>query len=113
MPRLALAAALAAVLATGAWAGPAGAQATPLFPGATYEQSVEFTPHGPVSIHVVRGPRPVGLYRLRPVLSNESIVQRETLSAMEKRAVDAGDLGRRQRRLLLALRRPTQRDPPP
>ena len=85
MPRLALVAALAAVLATGVWADPAGAQATPLFPGATYEQSVEFTPHGPVSIHVVRGPRPVGLYRLRPVLSNESIVQRETLSGMEKR----------------------------
>ena len=85
MPRLVLATVLAAVLATGVWAGPAGAQATPLFPGATYEQSVEFTPHGPVSIHVVRGPRPVGLYRLRPVLSNESIVLRETLSAMEKR----------------------------
>ena len=84
MPRLALAA-IAAVLATGVWAGPVGAQTTPLFPGATYEQSVEFTPHGPVSINVVRGPRPVGLYRLRPVLSNESIVQRETLSAMEKR----------------------------
>ena len=85
MPRLALAAALAAALATCVWAAPAGAQATPLFPGATYEQTVEFTPHGPVSIHVVRGPRPVGLYRLRPVLSNESIMQRETLSAMEKR----------------------------
>lgn len=84
MPRLALVAALAAFVSA-LWATPAGAQATPLFPGATYEQSVEFTPHGPVSIHVVRGPRPVGLYRLRPVLSNESIVQRETLSAMEKR----------------------------
>ena len=85
MTRLALAASLAAVVVTAVWAAPAGAQATPLFPGTTYEQSVEFTPHGPVSIHVVRGPRPVGLYRLRPVLSNESIVQRETLSAMEKR----------------------------
>ena len=85
MPRLALASILAVVLATGVWTGPAGAQATQLFPGAAYEQSVEFTPHGPVAIHVVRGPRPVGLYRLRPVLSNESIVQRETLSAMERR----------------------------
>jgi Phosphodiester glycosidase/FlgD Ig-like domain len=85
VPRLALAAALAAALVACVWAGPAGAQATPLFPGATYEQTVEFTPHGPVSIHVVRGPRPVGLYRLRPVLSNESIMLRETLSAMEKR----------------------------
>ena len=83
MPRLA--AALTAALATCAWAAPAGAQSTPLFPGTSYEQTVEFTPHGPVSIHVVRGPRPVGLYRLRPVLSNESVMQRETLSAMEKR----------------------------
>ena len=65
--------------------GPAAAQPTPLFPGASYEQSVQFTPHGPVSLHVVRGPRPVGLYRLRPVLSNESIVLRETVSAMQKR----------------------------
>lgn len=66
-------------------AAPAAAQATQLFPGATYERGVQFTPHGPVSIHVVRGPRPVGLYRLKPVLSNESIVARETLSSMQKR----------------------------
>jgi exopolysaccharide biosynthesis protein len=61
------------------------AQATQLFPGASYESSVQFTPHGPVTVHVVRGPRPVGLYRLKPVLSNESIVLRETLSSMERR----------------------------
>jgi Phosphodiester glycosidase/FlgD Ig-like domain len=74
-----------AVLVALAVASPAWAQAVPLFPGASYERSVQFTPHGPVSIHVVRGPRPVGLYRLRPVLSNESIVSRETVSAMQKR----------------------------
>ena len=39
----------------------------------------------PVSLHVVRGPRPVALYRLRPVLSNDSVVLRETLSAMQRR----------------------------
>ena len=33
----------------------------------------------------MRGPRPTGLYRLRPVLSNESIVNRETLSSMQRR----------------------------
>ena len=82
--RLAAAAALAA-LATLVGVSPAAAQATSLFPGTTYERSVQFTPHGPVSIHVVRGPKPVGLYRLKPVLSNESIVQRETVSAMQKR----------------------------
>jgi exopolysaccharide biosynthesis protein len=79
--------ALAALLGLGVFAAPAGAQATQLFPGTTYERSVQFTPHGPVTIHVVRGPRPVGLYRLRPVLSNESIVSRETVSAMQKRLV--------------------------
>ena len=84
MRRLAIAFALATLVST-VWAASAGAQGTPLFPGATYEQTVEFTPHGPVSIHVVRGPRPVGLYRLRPVLSNDSIVLRETVSAMERR----------------------------
>ena len=82
--RLAVASALAA-LATLVAVSPAAAQATSLFPGTTYERSVQFTPHGPVSIHVVRGPKPVGLYRLKPVLSNESIVQRETVSAMQKR----------------------------
>ena len=73
---------------------PAVAQSTPLFPGATYERSVQFTPHGPVSLHIVRGPRPVGLYRLKPVLSNESIVLRETVSAMQKRlATQATSVG--------------------
>ena len=46
---------------------------------------MQFTPHGPVSIHIVRGPRPVGLYRLKPVLSNDSVVLRETVSSMERR----------------------------
>ncbi|HEU5489368.1 MAG TPA: hypothetical protein VFU84_01130, partial [Gaiellaceae bacterium] len=82
--RLAVVSALA-VLAALVEVWPAAAQATALFPGTTYERSVQFTPHGPVSIHVVRGPKPVGLYRLKPVLSNESIVQRETVSAMQKR----------------------------
>ncbi len=84
MARLPLVAALAAAGAA-VWCGHASAQPLQLFPGATYEETVEFTPHGPVSIHVVRGPRPVGLYRLRPILSNDSIVQRETLSAMQRR----------------------------
>ena len=85
MPRrLAAAVALVAFVAT-LFAVPAGAQPVPLFPGATYERSVQFTPHGPVAIHVVRGPRPVGLYRLKPVLSNGSVVLRETVSSMQRR----------------------------
>nr|MBA3476499.1 phosphodiester glycosidase family protein [Actinomycetota bacterium] len=46
---------------------------------------VQFTPHGPVAIHVVRAPRPTGLYALRPVLSNETILGVEKLTAMQKR----------------------------
>ena len=77
---------LSAILAVFVAAGAtANAQTTQLFPGVTYETGVQFTPHGPVAIHVVRGPRPVGLYRLRPVLSNESVVRRETVSAMQRR----------------------------
>jgi hypothetical protein len=78
-------AALAACAALGAWAAPASAQPAQLFPGTTYDSTVQFTPHGPVSLHVVHGPRPVGLYRLRPVLSNDSVVLRETVSSMERR----------------------------
>ena len=63
----------------------ANAQAEQLFPGVTYERSIEFTPHGPVAIRVVRGPRPVGLYRLRTTLSNETVLGRETVSSMQRR----------------------------
>lgn len=91
--RLALATTLLALAGFGV-AAPTGAQSVPLFPGASYERSVQFTPHGPVSIHVVRGPRPVGLYRLRPVLSNESIMLRETVSSMQRRlATQATSVG--------------------
>ncbi len=86
MVRLAV---LAASLSTLAFVqvGTASAQPTQLFPGVTYETGIQFTPHGPVAIHIVRGPRPVGLYRLRPVLSNETITGRETLTAMQRRLV--------------------------
>ena len=56
MPRKLLIGALLAL----AFAAPAAAQTT-LMPGVTYERGVQFTPHGPVAIHVVRGPRPTGL----------------------------------------------------
>ena len=75
---------LAAFLAL-ALAAPAQAETTQLLPNVTYERGVQFTPHGPVALHIVRGPRPMGLYRLRPVLSNESVVNRETLSSMQRR----------------------------
>ena len=67
-----------------AFTAPAAAQTT-LMPGVTYERGVQFTPHGPVAIHIVRGPRPTGLYALRPVLSNETIQGLERVTAMQKR----------------------------
>jgi Phosphodiester glycosidase/FlgD Ig-like domain len=76
---------LAVLGVAGPAASSAAAQPTQLLPGVTYETGVQFTPHGPVSLHIVRGPRPVALYRLRPVLSNDSVVLRETLSAMQRR----------------------------
>jgi phosphodiester glycosidase len=64
---------------------PAAAQTTTLMPGVTYERGVQFTPHGPVTFHVVRGPRPTGLYALRPVLSNEAIQGTERVTSMQRR----------------------------
>jgi Phosphodiester glycosidase/FlgD Ig-like domain len=89
VPRLAIVLGLAAALAL-AFGATAQAQTAQLLPGVTYEDDVQFTPHGPVSIHVVKAPRPVGPYRLRPVLSNESVTRRETLSAMERRLSSQG-----------------------
>ncbi len=56
-----------------------------LWPGVTYESGVQFTTHGPVAINVLRGPRPGGLTTLEPVLSNDTVVGRETLTSMEVR----------------------------
>ena len=70
-----------------------------LMPGVTYSKRVQFTPHGPVVLNVVTAPKPGGLYSLRPVLSNESIVGREKVTTMREAAERDGDDGRRQRRL--------------
>ena len=56
-----------------------------LMPGVSYERAVQFTNHGPVALHIVRGPKPTGLYELRPVLSNESIQGLERVTAMQER----------------------------
>jgi hypothetical protein len=64
---------------------PAAAATEALMPGVSYERAVQFTPHGPVALHVVTGPRPTGLYALRPVLSNELIPGTERVTSMQKR----------------------------
>jgi hypothetical protein len=36
-------------------------------------------------VHILRGPKPVGLYALRPVLSNGALLGRETVTSMQRR----------------------------
>ena len=81
-----LAATLLVSLAAVALLAPAG-RAAPreLWPGVTYENDVQFTPPGPVAINRLRGPRPGGLTTLQPVVSNDTIVGRETLTGMQRR----------------------------
>jgi hypothetical protein len=82
-----------AVFALGAVAlAPQAAARTELFPGVTYEFGVEFTTHGPVALHVVSAPRPTGLFALRPVLSNETIVNTERVTSMQRRLAPLGTM---------------------
>jgi hypothetical protein len=56
-----------------------------LMPRVTYERQVRFTSQGPVVVHILRGPKPGGLYALRPVLSNGVLLGRETVTSMQRR----------------------------
>ena len=72
-------------------------QHTLLAPGITYDRQVEFTPHGPVVLHVITAPKPDGtLYRVAPVLSNNAVVATEKLTSIEQglagQGVAAADL---------------------
>lgn len=72
----------------------ASAHERTLLPGVTYERDVQFTPHGPVVLHVVRAPAPSGLYRLRPELGGGAVVGRETVTAIQRRrASEATSVG--------------------
>jgi hypothetical protein len=76
---------LVAALLAGVFASPAAAQRVQLMPGVTYDKQVQFTPHGPEVVHVLTAPKPGGLYAVRPVLSNGSILGRETVTSMQRR----------------------------
>jgi hypothetical protein len=54
-------------------------------PGVVYSRQVDFTAHGPVVMHVISAPKPTGLYALKPILSNNAIVGRERVTAMQRR----------------------------
>jgi len=75
-------AALAAVLVP----AHAGAQSTTeLAPGVTYTRDVKSIGARRVVSHVITAPAPGGLYDVRPVLSNDLLIGRETVSAMQRR----------------------------
>jgi hypothetical protein len=71
-----------------AFAAPAQAQSTQLMPGVSYEQVVQFTPHGPVVLHVLTAPRPGdqnGLYQLVPTLAHGTLADdAEPLSEIQR-----------------------------
>ena len=84
---------LIAVLLAGVLASPAAAARLTLAPGITYERQLMFTPHGPEVVHVMVAPKPGGLYALKPVLSNESVLGRETVTSMQRRMSSLATVG--------------------
>jgi hypothetical protein len=75
---------LVVVLVALLFAAPAAARPTQLMPGVTYQRILRWTSAGPMVMYVVTAPKPLGLYSLTPLLSNGTIVGRETLSSMQR-----------------------------
>ena len=84
---------LIAGLLAGVLASPAAADRVALAPGITYDRQLMFTPHGPEVVHVMIAPKPGGLYALKPVLSNESVLGRETVTSMQRRMASVATVG--------------------
>ncbi len=80
--RLVFAALVIAV--AGGLAAPARAGTRVLMPRVSYRRSVQFTAHGPVVLNVIVAPRPGGLYQLKPLLSNGTIVGLERVTSMQR-----------------------------
>jgi hypothetical protein len=80
--RVLIGALLASVAAV--FTGQARAAAQVLMPNVSYKRTVQFTAHGPVVLNVLTAPRPGGLYQLRPLLSNGTILGKERVTDMEK-----------------------------
>ena len=72
-------------LASVALAGVARAQERELWPGVSFRQTIQPTPNGPVVVDVLTGPRPGGTTTLEPLLSNDTLTGRETLTKIEQR----------------------------
>jgi hypothetical protein len=78
--------AVLACLAAALVAAPAalGAPTTvDLMPGVTYTTETRTIEGKPVVVHVVTAPKPGGLYRLTPVLSDGEVAGRQTLTSMQ------------------------------
>jgi hypothetical protein len=67
-----------------AFAAPARAATQVLMPNVSYSRTVQFTAHGPVALNVITAPRPGGLYQVKPLLSNGTILGKERVTDMEK-----------------------------
>jgi len=76
-----LPAAIAALLVSPATAG----AATTIVPGVTYDRQTRMVRGQPVVLHVVRAPRHGGLHQLRPVLSHNTVLGRQTVPSMQRR----------------------------
>jgi hypothetical protein len=72
-----------AVVAAAAF--PSAAPAVQLAPGVVYKREVRTIGGQRVVVHVLKAPKPGGLYDLKPVLSNELVTGRETVSSMQRR----------------------------
>ena len=80
-------------LLAGVFVPSAGAAGESLAPGITYTRQLLFTPHGPEVVHVMTIPKPGGLYALHPVLSNNLVQGRETVTSMQKRLSSTATVG--------------------
>lgn len=80
--KLLFATALAVLLAS-----PAATAATTveLLPGLTYTRDARTIGGERVVVHILNAPQPGGLFALKPVLSNETVMGRETVSGMQRR----------------------------
>lgn len=86
MPRRVCLVALLAALAS--FSGAASpATASELVPGVTYKKELRWSRGGPFVLHVVTGPSPAGggLFKLKPVVANNRLGTRETVSSMQRR----------------------------
>ena len=72
-----------AVVAAAAF--PSAAPAVELAPGVVYKREVHTIGGRRVIVHVLKAPKPGGLYDLKPVLSNGLVTGRETVSSMQRR----------------------------